>query len=248
MANISTEEVQVEQEHAQRLMAMGQMAASLAHEIRNPLGSMELFCSLLKKDLSQESNSLYLAEQIHSGIRRLDRIISNCLQFAREVVPQRKPVEDVEQLLQEVLSCVQNKTQESAVELSLESIGSGELEVDSYQINQALLNLVINAIDAAQERATQAEINFQPEVIIRSDLTKPDVWKLAVVDNGMGLAESVQEQMFDPFFSTKSEGVGLGLAIVHSIVNAHQGKISFFSKKGVGTTVVVEIPRTGAQE
>lgn len=232
-----------EEDRARRLMAMGQMAASLAHEIRNPLGSMELYCTLLKKDLSGLPKSFELAEQIHSGIKILDRIISNCLQFSRDLVPKRKRITDTSELIDETFTCVQAKAEEAGVRLTFEEKGENELCIDSYLVHQALVNLILNSIEASQEQASADSLD-QPEsvVVVESDRQNADSWFISVRDNGPGITQIEQERIFDPFFTTKNDGTGLGLAIVHSIVAAHSGHVAISSVPGRGTTVTMEFP------
>ncbi len=230
-----------QQSQAERLMAMGQMAASLAHEIRNPLGSMELFCSLLKKDLRGQPQLLQAAEQIHLGIRTLDRIISNCLQFAKDISPKRKLCGDVAPILDEVLTYVRTKAEDRGVKLNVEKIGEGEIEVDQYLVHQVLVNLMINAVDAASERIGAGVVTLRSAV-------SPDRWEVAIEDNGFGIPEAELRNIFDPFFTTKQGGTGLGLAIVHSIVTAHDGDIRIESRAGEGTTATVTFPRRARQD
>src|SRR5258708_1698862 len=116
---------------------------------------MELFCTLLKKDLADQPQSLGLAEQIHLGIRTLDRIISNCLQFARDISPKRRPLPDVAPLIDEAVSYVQGKAQSLQVAIERNSSGSGHVCIDPYLLNQVLLNLLMNAVEAAGDAAIQ---------------------------------------------------------------------------------------------
>lgn len=232
-------------EQAKRLMAMGQMAASLAHEIRNPLGSMELYCSLLKKDLVDNPDLRSMAENIHAGIRTLDRIISNCLQFARDIEPKMQRVDDVRVLLKESIEYAQARDKTKSVEFKLSTLGDGEVYVDTYLIKQVFTNVVMNAMEAAQCNAVQCDAlqNKTPQVLIVSNLCEQDLWNVTVSDNGVGISNDIRGVIFDPFFSTKQEGTGLGLAVVHSIVNAHHGSISIGGEVGVGAEVIVSLPR-----
>ncbi|MCB0322891.1 MAG: hypothetical protein KDD69_04935 [Bdellovibrionales bacterium] len=219
-----------EVERAKRLMAMGQMAASLAHEIRNPLGSMELYCTLLKKDLAALPESLQLADQIHSGIRRLERIISNCLQFSRDLIPRRVPNVDTRQVLEDCVELARAKGGASKVAIRIEERGSAPISVDPHLVSQAVLNLLLNALEALE----QASVPF-PEISVQSERRPNGDWAIAITDNGPGIPEIHRESIFDPFVTTKRDGTGLGLAIVHSIVTAHGG-----------TVQVEEGPRGGA--
>lgn len=234
---------QAPDQRAERLIAMGQMAASMAHEIRNPLGSMELFCTLLKKDLTGQPELYQLAEQMHESIKVLDRIIANCLEFTRDRDAKWKRVESVRALLQQVALDAQPKAQAKGVRLQVEEQGDAAPEADPYLIKQALLNLVFNAIDAAAPWC--AEHGRTPEVVVHSDTSDPEVWKLTVADNGPGISEDVRERVFEPFYTTKDEGTGLGLAIVHSLVSAHRGTLTLDSAVGQGTTVRIGIPQPG---
>ena len=234
---MSIKRPQAQDERAQRLMAMGEMAASLAHEIRNPLGSMELYCSLLKKDLQTQPGALALAEQIHQGIRTLDRIITNSLQFSRDITPKRARVESAKELLDETLAFAAGRAEADGVEVSCKYEGDAPVFVDRYLVTQALLNVVLNAIDAAMERASSSSERGLVNIV--SVVSSNGEWRVAVSDNGLGIRESDYARVFDPFFTTKKGGTGLGLPIVHSIVTAHQGTIAIESSEGAGTTVTI---------
>lgn len=221
-------------ERAQRLMAMGEMAASLAHEIRNPLGSMELYCTLLKKDLQTQPGALALAEQIHQGIRTLDRIITNSLQFSRDITPKIARVEQVQELLDETVAFAHARAEQ--VDLVCKVEGTGPVFVDRYLVTQALLNVVLNGIDAAAERTASGG---RGQVTITSTVTPHGEWRVSVHDNGRGIGEADYARIFDPFFTTKKGGTGLGLPIVHSIVTAHDGTIAIESSEATGTNVII---------
>lgn len=228
------------QSRQERLVAMGQMAASLAHEIRNPLGSMELYCTLLKKDLKALPEAFTLAENIHQGIRRLERIIANCLQFSRDVQPKYHSVENIEEYLKETMEIAYPKLSSARCVVTVSHKGPKRVYVDGYLLSQALINIIHNAIDASSEYAKE------PHVSIESIVKEGVSWTISVTDNGPGISESDKEKIFDPFFTTKKEGTGLGLAIVHSIVQAHQGSLVIESAIGneSGTTVTIELSQS----
>lgn len=220
-----------------RLIAMGQMAASLAHEIRNPLGSMELFCTLLKKDLQDRDSALALAEQIHLGIRKLDRIISNCLQFTRDVQPQREPIRDAAVLLHEAAHYIAPRAKDLGVEVSVSAESEGTAALDRSLLSQVLVNLSLNAVEASGSRdSTPREVRLDGKISGSGTLT------VVITDNGPGIPAEILGHIFDPFFTTKTGGTGLGLPIVHSIVTAHRGRIGITSEGGTGTEVLIEIP------
>lgn len=218
-------------------MAMGQMAASMAHEIRNPLGGIELFCTLLKKDLKDLPEQLKLAEQMHESIRALNQIITNCLEFTRDRNANRQTIQSVTPLLENIVHDVTPRAQAKNVSVAIEAIGERPVFIDRYLIKQAILNLMLNAIDAAAENG-----EVEPVVRLTSNLEDSTAWKLTVEDNGNGISEEARARIFEPFYTTKQEGTGLGLAIVHSLVSSHDGSISISSEIGKGTQVLVSIP------
>jgi two-component system sensor histidine kinase FlrB len=212
---------------------MGKMAATLAHEIRNPLGSMELFCSLLEQDLVDKPELLSNAQQIHKGIKTVNHIITNCLQFAKGMIVRKEPVADVGEYLQGVLDILKKKMEDSEIEVTVKTLDAtceerrqSLLAIDHYQIKQVLVNLLSNAIDAVNERYSHDDFKVVKKISLVSDLQDPSFWILSIIDNGSGINDEVKENMFDPFYTTKNEGTGLGLAIVGSIILAHGGHIN----------------------
>lgn len=232
-----------EQERTKRLLAMGEMAATLAHEIRNPLGSMELYCSLLKKDLKNQESLCALAEQIHSGIKNIDRIIANCLQFARDVNPRRKNVNDIRALVVQAINYAKPKADSLQVTIDFHELNQGQAYLDPHLINQVLLNLILNAVEASAEARPE-----KAAVLIESSFDERGNWHLVVCDNGIGISEEDKRRIFDPFFSTKQGGTGLGLTVVHSIVEAHKGRIKIESEKGKGSRFSIELPGAKCEE
>ncbi|MCB0360024.1 MAG: hypothetical protein KDD44_10320, partial [Bdellovibrionales bacterium] len=186
----------IEEGRAARLIAMGQMAASMAHEIRNPLGSLELFCSLLKKDLVAQPELFELASQMHESIKALDRIIANCLEFTRERRARAKPIPQPERLLEEVLRDARPHLESAGITISSEARGEHGVAADPYLIKQALLNLVLNAADACAERAAQERLvqgtSYSPAIRLVSDTSDSQWWAIHVTDNGTGLSNEAK--------------------------------------------------------
>jgi signal transduction histidine kinase len=216
------------EEREDKLVAMGEMCASIAHEIRNPLGSMELFCSLLEKDLRTQPELLHLAEQVHTGIRAINRIITNCLSFSSSATPQRECMADVEGYLRSVAAL----SGDGVLPVTIDHTQSAEPVVDPYLLQQALNNLLRNAIEAAGSNGS---------VQLRSCVDSQQ-WMIEVTDNGAGMTAEEQARIFEPFYTTKRGGTGLGLAITFAIVRAHGGEISVQSEVGKGTKFTVTIP------
>lgn len=223
---------------AERLMAMGQMAATLAHEIRNPLGSMELYCTLLKKDLASQPDQHKLAENIHDGIKRVNQIIRDCLQFTRDIKPRWQVVTDFNLLLTKALNQLQ--TNFSNCEVNISAHGEQNVELDCALFEQAVVNILSNAIHASS--MAYALIERKALVNISFGGNHSDTWLLVIQDSGQGIPAEIKDQIFDPFFTTKEGGTGLGLSIVHQIICAHNGIVDIESSSA-GTCFKIQIPR-----
>jgi len=203
-------------ERRKRLAALGEMAAGMAHEIRNPLGGIELYASMLARDVAQQPGPLQLVNKISAGVKRLESLVSHVLQFSREIEPQFAQcdladlVEQAGELAGERLHC--------GIECRLRGPRPMPVRVDPLLIGQAILNLLINAIEAVGE-AGAIEMAWAPQ--------SPDGgFRFSIRDSGPGIPPDVLDRIFNPFFTTKESGTGLGLAIVHRIVEAHDGTIT----------------------
>jgi signal transduction histidine kinase len=216
-----------------RLVAMGEMAAGIAHEIRNPLGSLELFASHLADEVRGSSYE-ELAEQVLKGIRNLSRITGNLLLYARKIEPARLPT-DVCDLLKEALLYARAAVAAKKVTLE-ETLVPCVIKGDPDLLRQVFLNLVMNAVQAVEEggriRVTCGvdEGETPPVVVVR------------ISDNGPGVPEDARERIFDPFFTTRASGVGLGLAIVQRIVSAHGGWVAVETADLGGAEFLVGLP------
>lgn len=215
-----------------RLAAMGEMAAELAHEIRNPLGSIKLFTSLLEKDLSELPDQERLATQISQGVQTLENIVSNILAFSADVKPNRERLA-VAELLRQSIFLFELEMSQKQIQLKYEE-PSEELTIfgDLHLLKQVLLNLCNNAIKA---------MNPQGQLGIR---VKPgdEFIEIIVSDTGHGIPEHELHKIFDPFYTTFRGGTGLGLSVVNQIVDKHGGAIEIKSKVGKGTSVYVSLP------
>ena len=223
-------------EREKKLLAMGEMAASLAHEIRNPLGSMELYCSLLKKGLKEMPEKFEIADQIHQGIKRLDRIISNCLQFSRDLTPRPVMINDWSAYLATIRRETDDRAQQQGVSVTIDVSNAVTARIDRNLLHQALLNLLINAIDAAAGSTRSA-------VSLSVTGTNTEIF-ISVTDSGKGIPLNIRDQIFDPFFTTKEAGNGLGLAIVHSIVSSHRGGLVVEDATDGGAVITICLPRS----
>ncbi len=224
-----------------RLRAMGEMAAGIAHEIRNPMGGIELFASLLKKDLEADPEKGKLADHIVSGIRNLDRIISSLLLFAKSPEPSRSKC-NLNSLLEKILAEPELKTMPDNITLHKQfqkesTCGTGDGEL----LQQVFVNFIRNAVQAMPDGG---ELLLKIE---ESESPDPGSFHrrfaaVTIKDTGVGIPAAERHKIFNPFFTTKDKGTGLGLAIAHNIIKAHQGTIDVESEEGRGTAFIVKIP------
>lgn len=217
----------------EKLLAMGQMAASLAHELRNPLGSIELYCSTLKKEIKGQQKAEEIVQSMLQGIRTMGQVISNCLQFTREIRPRKQFFNEANLFLKETCKYAEPKADEQTTRISWSEFGTEKFLMDPYLIGQVLINLVVNALDA-----TESLENGRVQVIL--DHSKAEKWTLEVIDNGSGIPIEIKSKIFDPFFTTKEKGTGLGLAIVYTIVQGHGGVLELLESAQGGTRIVME--------
>ena len=216
---------------SQRLAALGRMAAGIAHEIRNPLGTLrgfaQYFNSQAKDDASREYATIMVGE-----VDRLNSIISSLLQFSRPRDPDFGPV-DLDKLFAKTALLLQSDFMGKEIELRQENGCAATIEADADLLLQVLLNLLKNAL-AASNRG---------DVITLSCEEDEDNVAITVTDNGIGMSREEREQMFDPFFTTKKSGTGLGLAVSHQIIEQHRGVCTVRSSRGRGTSITLTLPK-----
>ncbi len=215
-----------------RLDALGEMAISTAQEVRNSLGSMELFASLLKQELEHEPEKSMLVEHILSGVKSLNQTISNLLAFTKYPNP-RLALVDPHQLLEESLVFASQLVRHHHLRLQ-KSFGAEGVMIaaDAALLKQVFLNLLLNAIQAMPTGGT---------LTLATRLDR-DALEVRVSDTGLGIAPEVIEKIFNPFFTTKERSTGLGLTVAHNIMAAHKGIIHVVSIQGKGATVTLSFP------
>jgi two-component system, NtrC family, sensor kinase len=229
-----------------RLASLGQLSASVAHEINNPISGVLNLSMLMQRILKEdgvppdrvEEFRRYLS-QITSETSRVGRIVCDLLAFSRRSTPRASPV-DFNQVVESTVSLVAHKLKLASVEIVLSLDRQLPAVVcDGAQVQQVVLNLVLNGAEAAQDKR-------RARVTVRT-YAKGSRAILEVRDNGEGICSENLSKIFDPFFTTKEEGkgVGLGLAVVYGIVEAHQGDISVKSAPGEGTVFRVSLPLAG---
>ena len=222
----------------ERLAAVGELAALVAHEVRNPLAVIFNSLSSLRPALKPDNGPVDLLLGImHEEADRLDRMVKEFLDFARPNEPMMQP-EALEQVMTEAVESATATAQEgSQVEVTLEVPAPlSPVPCDARLLRQALINLVVNAIQAmprgGKVTVRAAEERWQGQPYIRMDVT----------DTGPGIPPHVAERLFEPFFTTKASGTGLGLAVVKRIIQAHHGDIEVHTQSGQGTLFTLRIP------
>jgi signal transduction histidine kinase len=223
-------------EQKKRLAALGEMAAGMAHEIRNPLGGIRLYASMLEGDLRDRPDSAAVVKKITGGVRRLEGVVSQVLQFTREMRANAEKI-NLAETVSEAVELVGAQRGEATIHVD----GPALLEVmaDPMLVGQAVLNLVINAVEATEKKG-RVTVSYEAIGSDGSEVGREvrQFW-LVVEDDGPGMAEGVMDRIFNPFFTTKATGTGLGLAIVHRVVEAHDGTI--VAKNGDGGGAKFEI-------
>lgn len=222
-----------------RLAALGEMAAGIAHEIRNPLGSIALYARMLVEDLAGLPGSRVTAEKIAGGVRRLDEIVGDVLAFSRELRVRESEVDAGELFDAALEACAVGGL------VRVERVVEVERVVcDRGLVVQALVNLVRNAVEAMREARGGALVLTLSARRARCERSRRDAVVLGVRDTGPGVPPGVIERMFNPFFTTRETGTGLGLAIVHRIVDAHAGWIDVANHEApCGASVAMYLPQ-----
>ena len=227
---------------SEKLASIGKLAATIAHEINNPLNGILTYTKLIERKLAQDSLQRDEVERFRSYLTIMERetercsnIVRNLLDFARQREPSLKPDVDVNAVVEEALSLVANRMALQEITLEKDYGKLPPITADPLQLRQAFLNILINSCEAIQDAGGLIRIST-------SFLPQQQRVKVEFSDNGIGIQEEDLHRIFDPFFTTKEKGTGLGLSVVYGIINSHQGKIEVRSKPKRGTTVSIELP------
>lgn len=212
------------------------LAAGVAHEVRNPLNSLQINVGILEQELRElvpdrEAHAFKVLGKIAGEIKRLDDFVSEFLRFAR---PPRLNIErlPVRPLLTDLAAFITPECSKKGVALHVDLGGPEAASVDGFQLKQAVLNLVLNALQATPAGG---------HVVVRTSGDKKRL-VVAVSDDGEGMSPEARQKAFTPFFSTREDGTGLGLPLVRRIVEQHGGSVDISSQPGEGTTVSLVFP------
>jgi PAS domain S-box-containing protein len=220
---------------SQKLAAVGQLSAGIAHEVRNPLSSIKMSLQILEKRLNPAGNDLKRFKIAEKEVEHLEKIVNDILIYAKPAEPEMKPA-DIGAFLESSLSMVEKELYDKKIEVQVHNDqGIPPINLDSAMLRQAFLNIYLNAIDAMEEggrmRITARLVtNGHKHISVEID------------DSGYGIEEEDMPHLFNPFFTRKRYGTGLGLTQVKKFIDLHHGSIEIFSRKGEGTKVVVTLP------
>ncbi|NMC62291.1 MAG: hypothetical protein GYA55_03900 [SAR324 cluster bacterium] len=215
----------------ERLAMLGKTAAAIAHEIRNPLGAIKLFLSLLQDDVSKNPDSQNILTQMHASIERLDTTVSNILQFAKDMRMDRSPVNFSSLVCEQIAHFRATESESVVFEQSIQE----PLFINGNEdaLRRVIYNILLNAIQAIRRKGT---------IYVAMSEGKGAEVELRVRDTGPGIPEEIRDSIFEPFVTTRNAGTGLGLAIVHQIVTQHGGSIVVNSESGA--EFIIKLPKT----
>lgn len=223
----------------QRLAAMGETAASLAHQIRTPLASALLYAGNLKQQQMTDKDRLRVGEKIFDRLRHLEHLVNNMLMYARDNSSGVETFAAAE-LLAELERALESQFQATATEFNWHDETAGlQLQANRQMLLSGLINLCMNAMQA-MGRTGHLEV-------LACRLNEQQL-EIRVMDDGPGIPESQQAQVFNPFFTTRKEGTGLGLAVVAAIAKSHQGEVELQSVPGEGCTFILRLPAQPASQ
>lgn len=214
-----------------RLAAIGEMAASVAHEIRNPLGGIRGFTAFLLNDIPEADDRRRLVEKIDTGARSLERVVNELLDYTRPVELNPRPASCAE-IVNAAAAFLDSPPEH--IEFHWDISAEHRVWVDADKMRQVLLNVLLNAVQSLEGKAGK---------VSTQSLADDDFVTITIQDSGCGVSADDIERIFSPFYTTKEKGTGLGLAICAKIVEGHGGSIHAESAPGVGTAMHIRLPR-----
>jgi PAS domain S-box-containing protein len=241
---ISTDLTQIKQlqnqmQHAKTLAALGEMAATVAHEIRNPLAGIGGFAGLLERDLEGDDPRRALVKKIVQGVSSLNKIVSNLLVYTRPMELQVQRVDFIE-WMEDILRYAELEIEKDHKDIRIDRdyrFPRIEARIDPEKFQQVFLNLIFNAIQSIEGKGV---------ITLRIDIDSDDFLRVAIIDTGKGIPQDILGKIFNPFFTTKEQGTGLGLAIVQRIVALHGGTIAVTSIPSQSTQFEIRLDSRGS--
>jgi len=219
----------------EKLVATGQLASGVAHEIRNPMNAIGMISQRLGKEFEPKSDEREyheLTRTVVTEVRRINEIIQQFLKFARPPELDLKRT-NIESLIKSVIKLTSAQAQEKGIEIALNLDPIPDMMIDSNQMKQALLNIIQNSIEAIQGNGV---------IQIQSKLADEREAILEISDSGIGMSQETLSKIFNLYFTTKSSGTGLGLSMVHQIISQHDGRIEVESEVENGTRFLIYLP------
>ncbi len=219
---------------AEALAKMGEMAAGLAHEIKNPISGIVFALNSIIRDIPSDDKRREIFEEIIKQANRVEQNLEALLSFAKQTQFERKPT-DINSIIQRILLFIRQQPDMESIEVISELHRElPDVLVDAKQIEQVLLNLIINAVQAMPDGGT---LKIATEYVQTAEKVR-----ITIQDSGIGIPEEIQDRVFQPFFTTKEKGTGLGLTLCREIILKHSGNLTFESIPGKGTTFIMELP------
>jgi C4-dicarboxylate-specific signal transduction histidine kinase len=239
-------ELQTELAHALRVTTMGELAASIAHEVNQPLAAVVTNANACQRWLAADPPNTAEADaslmRIVRDGERAGEIVKRIRAFVKKGSSHTAAAEDVNDLVDEVFALVRDTSSRHQVEIQSD-LGPGLplVQADRVQLQQVVLNLVINAIDAMKDIH-----NGPRQLTVRTRVEEPSHVVVSISDTGVGVRDSPIDKLFEPFFTTKAAGMGMGLSVSRAIVERHGGRLWASVNRGAGTTFTFSLPATGA--
>lgn len=227
-------QLQSEIQRKDKLAAIGNLAAGVAHEVRNPLSSIKGYATYFKSHFAEDDENRAIAEVLINEADRLNRVITELLEIARpsDIKPKEVDVRSIIETAVRLIQADSNRKTKTEISTKFDD-GLETIFVDPDRFVQVLVNIYLNSIQAMPEGGLlQTKVSSENGFVV-----------IAVTDTGCGMSREIREQIFNPYFTTKNSGTGLGMAVVQKIIEAHNGDITVSSEEGKGTVITIHIPK-----
>lgn len=231
--------------HAEHLATMGELAAGVAHEIRNPLAGIAGAIEIISKDFPKDHPDREVLEDLRQEVRRIEKVLNDLLAYARPKPPQFGRT-DLKETVARTLQLARQQTGTKKVDFSIQIPATlPAFRMDAEQLHQVLLNLVLNGIQAIDG---EGKVTIAAVVNTSEQVNRPDLVEISVSDTGEGIPPDLLEKIFRPFYTTKRGGTGLGLSLCRRIISQHGGTLTAESEAGKGSRFVIRLPLREAVE